>query len=208
LAPTGAKLSRPPRRLEVRMNLPNLPNLSFHSGALVGVVVGAVLATLSGILGNQYEAFALRRERERTAALLFGEVFSTMRILLEGARASVETGEPFGPLTRRLLVATRREVEIYERNRESLVALHEAQLRSDMHNVALRIAMPLDGLMESFLAPEGDARDAERRRVFAFLMENASRIPNLTERLGRIAKHNFEDYGEAVRLRPAEPSDA
>ena len=124
------------------MNLPNLPNLSFHSGALVGVVVGAVLATLSGILGNQYEAFALRRERERTAALLFGEVFSTMRILLEGARASVETGEPFGPLTRRLLVATRREVEIYERNRESLVALHEARKPAIGARGAIKSAAP------------------------------------------------------------------
>lgn len=185
------------------MNLP-----SFHSGALVGVVIGGLLAMVSAIVGNQYESFALRRERERTAALLFGEVFATVRILLEGAESSLGVGEPFGPFTRRLLASARREMNIYERNRESLVALQDAQLRSDIHNVALRIIMPLESLTESFLAANGELPDLDRQRVFGFMMEQARRIPGLTARLGRIARHSFEDYGEAVQLRAVNPPGA
>jgi hypothetical protein len=185
----------------------NIPSLNFHSGALVGVVVGGVLAMLSAIIGNQYESFALRRERERSAALLFGEVFATVRILLEGAENSLQVGEPFGPFTRRLLASARREMNIYERNRESLVALQDPQLRSDMHNVALRIIMPLESLTESFLS-DVEPLGLDRHRVFGFMMEQARRIPGLTARLGRIAHHNFEDYGEAVQLRAIPPAGA
>jgi hypothetical protein len=192
----------------------NLPSLSFHSGALAGVIVGAVLATFSGIVGNQYEAFSLRREKERSAALLFGEVLSTVRILLEGAETSSRSGDPFGPVTRRLLATSRREMAIYERNRESLVALQEAQLRSDIHQVALRIITALDALAESFVTPDvlaiPDSGEiaGSRQWMFGFLMENMQRIPGLTQRLGRIARHNFEQYGEAVRIGIAEPSVA
>jgi hypothetical protein len=186
------------------MNLPSLPTVSgasLHLSALAGVVVGAVLATLSGILGNQYEALARRREQERTAALLLGEVFATVRLLLEGAEGSVKVGEPFGPFTRRLLASVRREMNIYERNRESLVALNDAQLRSDIHNAALRIVMPLDSLLDSFLITDGGLAEADQRRIFGFLMEMAQRLPGLIARLGRIARHNFDDYGEAVQQR-------
>jgi hypothetical protein len=186
----------------------NIPSLNFHAGALVGVVIGGLLAMLSAIVGNQYESFSLRRERERTAALLFGEVFATVRILLEGAESSLGIGEPFGPFTRRLLASARREMNIYERNRESLVALHDPQLRSDIHNVALRIIMPLESLTDSFLADGAEPLGLDRRRVFNFMMDQARRIPGLTARLGRIARHSFEDYGEAVQLRAVNPPGA
>jgi hypothetical protein len=207
LAATGANLAQASQRAGIRMNIPSIPD--FHAGALAGVVVGAVLATLSGILGNHYETFARRHEQERSAAMLFGEVLSTVRVLLEAAEGSVNTGEPFGPVTRRLLGVARREMAIYERNRESLVALQDAKLRSEVHNVALRLCTALDALTDSFvvvdplLLSEADI-EGSRRWAFGFLMENGQRIPELTRRLGRLAKHNFEDYAEAVRVRQPE----
>ena len=78
---------------------------------------GALLATVSGIAANQLEAFFRRRERERAAALLFGEVLSTLRVILEGAERTRHVGVAYGPVTRRMLHAARREIDIYERNR-------------------------------------------------------------------------------------------
>jgi hypothetical protein len=171
---------------------------------MVAVVLGALLATVSGVIANQLEAFLRRRERERSAALLFGEVFSTLRVILEDAAAARTVGAPYGPVTRRMLHAARREIDIYERNREALVDLREPELRSDMHNLALRIAMPLDGLLDSFLAGS-DLDDEGRDGAFEFMMENVGRIAALVRRLGKIARHNFDNYDEIVRFGSPSP---
>ena len=103
--------------------------MSPHGETLVAVVVGALLATVSGIAANQLEAFFRRREREKAAALLFGEVLSSLRVILEGAERTRRIGRPYGPVTRRMLHAARREIDIYDRNRENLLDLREATLR-------------------------------------------------------------------------------
>src|ERR1700677_2064093 len=144
--------------------------MSPHGETLVAVVVGALLATVSGIAANQLEAFFRRREREKAAALLFGEVLSSLRVILEGAERTRRIGRPYGPVTRRMLHAARREIDIYDRNRENLLDLREAKLRVDLHALMVRIAMPLDGVIDSFADPDGS--DDEARDVgFDFLIE-------------------------------------
>jgi len=177
----------------------DLPDLSPHADTLAAVVLGASLATVSGVIANQFESFFRRRERERSAALLFGEIFSTLRVILEGASAIRSVGPRYGPVTRRMLHAARREIDIYERNREAHVDLREAELRSDTHNLALRISLPLDGLLDSFL-PDSEVDDDDRDRTFAFMMDNVELIPALVARLGKISRHNFENYDFISRL--------
>jgi hypothetical protein len=122
-----------------------------------------------------------------------------LRIILEGASRSRSIGQAYGPVTRRMLHAARQEIGIYERNREALVDMRDPELRSDMHNLALRIAMPLDGLLDSLVAG-GESDDVVRDQGFEFMMGNVERIPALVARLGRIARHSFANYGEARRL--------
>jgi hypothetical protein len=164
-----------------------------HGDTLIAVVVGALLATVSGVVANQMEAFFRRRERERAAALLFGEVFSTLRVILEGAERTRHVGAPYGPVTRRMLHAARREIDIYERNREALLDLREAKLRVELHALMVRIAMPLDGVIDSFGDP--NVSDDEARNLgFEFMIESVSAVPGMVARLGRIAGHRFEHY--------------
>ena len=66
----------------------DLSGVLTHADTLAAIVIGALVATVSGVLANQVEAHFRRRERERLAALLFGEVFSTLRVILEGAEAA------------------------------------------------------------------------------------------------------------------------
>src|SRR5450432_3194940 len=95
-----------PRQSPVR---PDLLEFATHSDTLLAVVVGAVLATFSGIAATQLEAHLKRRERERDAALLFGELLSTLRILLDNAIVTRGRGDPYGAITVRMLRAVRRE---------------------------------------------------------------------------------------------------
>ncbi len=46
------------------------------------VFLGAILATVGGFAATQIEWFFERRRRERNAALFFGEVLSTLTVLL------------------------------------------------------------------------------------------------------------------------------
>jgi hypothetical protein len=172
--------------------------MSPHGDTLVAVFVGALLATVSGLAANQLEAYFRRRDRERTAALLFGETLSGLRVLLEGADRARGIGEPYGPFTLRLLHAARRELDIYERNRESLLDLRNAALRVDVHVLMVTIAMPLDGMIDSIVNP-GAADDQTRDQAFAFIMDGVAALPPLVARLGKIARHRFDDFDRIPR---------
>jgi len=178
----------------MRLSLPD----AGANATLAAVVLGAVLATVSGVLANLLEAFLRRRERERWAALLFGGVLSGLKVIMEGADAARGRGEPYGPVTRRMLYAARRELDIYDRNREALMELRDAGLRAEMHSLAVRLAMPLDGLIESFTAGAG-GDDVVRDRAFAFILELLEQIPPMTARLGRIARVRFDHYDAMPR---------
>ena len=173
-----------------------LSELSPHADTLAAVVLGAFLATVSGVIANLFEARVRRRERERSAALLFGEVLSTLRVMLEGADAVRHRGEPYGPVTQRMLHTARRELDIYDRNREALMDLQDARLRADLHRLAVRLAMPVDGILDS-LAAEVD--DAVRDRSFEFLLQSLADLAPIVERLGRVAGTSFAHYDAMPR---------
>ena len=176
---------------------PETLNFNPHADTLVAVVLGALLATLSGIAANQIEAYFKRREREGSAALLFGEVISTLRVILMGAEASRGVGDPYGPVTRRMLHAARREIDLYERNRESLLDLRDPALRVDIHSIIVRIAMALDGILDSLVV--GNPGDTQARdRGMEFMLNNVAKLPEIVGRLGRIARHTFEQYGDQM----------
>jgi hypothetical protein len=173
-----------------------------HTETIGAVIVGALLATVGGVAAGQLEAYFRRRDRERTAALLFGEVLSGLRVLLEGADRARGIGVPYGPFTLRLLHAARRELDIYDRNRESLMDLRNAALRVDVHVQVVTIAMPLDGVIDSIVNP-GAADDQTRDQAFYFLMEGVAALAPLVARLGRIARHRFDDFDRIPRAAPA-----
>jgi hypothetical protein len=179
--------------VSIRIFAMRLPEFSPHTDTLAAVVLGALLATISGVIANAVEAFIRRRERERSAALLFGEVLSTLRIVLDGASAARTRGDPYGPITRRLLYAARREFDIYDRNREALMDLRDPILRADLHRQAMRIVLPLDGILDNLTDSEpGNA--AARDGGFEFMELNVRALPSLIARLGVIARQDFVHY--------------
>jgi DNA repair exonuclease SbcCD ATPase subunit len=112
-----------------------------------------------------------------------------------------------------MLRSARREVEIYERNRESLPDLRDAGLRARIHSLAIRLSMPLDGIFDAaqeIAAAEAQLRsrliEAEDRNElqarlsalkerieagYDYILETSAEIKPLLAELGPLARHTF-----------------
>jgi hypothetical protein len=188
---------------------------------LWAVILGAVLATISGFLATQLEALIRRRDRERTAALLFGEVLSVLELITTLANEARGRGEPYGPMTMRLLRALRREIETYERNREALYDLRDAKVRGQIHALMVRVTVSLEGIDETStqitltetavlsMAPDDPVRTQSLARLealldnregaFDFTVETMARAPTILAVLRPLAKQDFGVYASMVR---------
>src|SRR5262249_35016032 len=110
---------------------------------LLAVVLGAALATVGGFSERHVERLMQRREKERSAALLFGERLGAMRIMMRLAKEARGRGDPYGPITLRFMRAVQREIEIYNRNRETLLDLRDATIRADISVLIARLSFAL-----------------------------------------------------------------
>ncbi len=182
-------------------------------GTLGQVILGAFLATAGGLVANELEWHAQKRRRERNAALFFGELLTGFSMILNRADQTKQIGDPFGPITLRILRSARRELELYERNRESLLDLRDAALRGSIHGLTLRLAMPLDGIVDTTqeiglveaqlrsrapdeaeraeLATRMAALKDRQEAAYDYILETAGEIGNVLARLGPLAKHVF-----------------
>ncbi|MEJ0024442.1 MAG: hypothetical protein WDN01_00320 [Rhizomicrobium sp.] len=188
---------------------------------LWAVFLGAVLATLGGFAATQMEWYIERRRRERNAALFFGEVLTTLNIIIGYAADAKQIGDPYGPITTRMLRSAMGEVDIYNRNRESLYDLSRADLRARVHTLILRISMSIDGIFDASdtiaaLEPHLDARDLrpdEQARIearlerlkenressFAFIQENTVQLRQVIKEIEPIARFTYAAVEKAVR---------
>ncbi len=189
---------------------------------LTAVVLGAVLATAGGFIGTQIEHRVDTRRRERQAALFFGEIMSLLNVSVAAAQRARGIGDPFGPVTMRILRTIRRELDIYERNRERLFEISEPALRARIHTTLLRTTMGVEGALESATeaadiqtefqtSPDMTAarrehlesRLAQRLRLrdggFEFLIEASEQASKLAKELEPIARVDFEKLVQATR---------
>lgn len=149
---------------------------------LIAVVVGAMLATIGGLIGEHFEDQIERKRRERDAARFFAEILNTIDTLVDRAIESQKIGDPWGPVTLRLFRTALREAEIYERNRERLFDLHDGELRKRIHTHVVSEILPLEGMIDGCeriaaltetLEDRADLTDAKREKLKAILASNA-----------------------------------
>lgn len=187
---------------------------------LWSVILGALLATMGGLIGGQLEWFLESRRRERDAALFFAEVLSTLKILIDFAADTKKVGDPYGPVTLRFLRSARREIDIYERNRENLYVIRDGELRAHLHTLMLRLTMPIDGIFDSTEAIEKistqlktSGLDNEHRAEleqrletirenretgFGFIVESANQAQDLVSRLAEISGQKSDSIDRVV----------
>src|SRR5262245_54276896 len=113
------------------------------------VVAGAVLATAGGFIATQIEHRVDSHRRERQAALFFGEIMALLGLTVQAAVRARGIGDPYGPVTMRLLRMVRRELDVYDRNRERLFELRDPAIRARIHITLLRTMMGVEGALEA-----------------------------------------------------------
>jgi hypothetical protein len=177
------------------------------------VILGALLATGGGLVANQLEWRTHTKRRERNGALFFGEVLSSFAVILKRTDETKKIGDPYGPVTLRLLRSARREIDIYERNRESLLDLRDAALRARIHGLTIRLSLPLDGIFDvtqeignfeaQLRSRNLDERDREeftarvaemkerREAGYDYIVETAAEIESVLADLSPLAGHDF-----------------
>ena len=185
-----------------------LPNISLGSsdGTMVAVTVGAVMAAAGGFIASQIEHSVRRRERERAAALMFGEILAAMKLIIGFADDTRSRGDPYGPITMRMVKAAQREAQTYDRNRESLFDLRDGLLRIGIHTLMVRLTLSLDGVMDATeriaaidAAGNRDSYIQDRQGSFDFMLELRVEISPLLSRLGRMAKYSFDAHEATVQ---------
>lgn len=175
----------------------DLPDYAQQAQTFVAIGVGAVLATIGGFVATLLEARLRRRERERTAALTFGEILASLRVLLRAMKDSHGIGDPWGPLTMRVINQARREADAYERSRPALSDLRNTDLRLMLHAVMIRMELGLDGILE---ATDND----QRQGSYEYLLEVAPALEDLVRRLVPVAGQPVSPY-DALSHHPTDP---
>ena len=187
------------------------------TATLLAVIIGAILATVGGFAATRLENVITRRERERSAALLFGEILSVLDVIFAIADESRGRGEPYGQFTMRLLRTARRETEAYDRNRELLYDLRDPLLRAQIHTLMVRVTLPLEGVFDAAEAIAAtDARGLDeaaqdealarlaflieaRQGAFDAIMETMAQTAPVLAALKPLARQSFEAYASVVR---------
>lgn len=186
------------------------------------IVAGAILATSGGLIATQLEHRFDTKRRERESALFFGEIMAMVRMTAEAAERARGIGDPFGPVTMRLLRMVRRELDVYDRNRERLFELKDPIMRAHIHRTLLRIMMGVEGSIEAAteaaeiedellsspdMPPQRRAvlerrmEDQKERRnlSFDFLNEMTQTAVTLAKKLEPIARVDFDTLLKAAR---------
>ena len=185
------------------------------------IALGSILATAGALTATQIEWRVERKRREQHAALFFGEVLSAMLALLKLAKRVKGIGDPYGPVTMRIMRQALQEIGIYDRNRENLYNLPDAALRARIHKLVLRISSPLNGLFDMTeeirvgqqrlrtldLHPqereEVEARirhlNEMREAAFDFMERTAQDVEVLIVDLEPVAGHAFVEYADPAR---------
>ena len=168
---------------------------------LLAVILGAALATAGGFSERQIERAIQKREKERSAALFFGELLSAMRVMMKLANDARSRGEPFGPVTLRFMRSIQGEIAIYDRNRETLLDLRSASIRANISVLIARLSFALGGVTDTTaeLASLQDDAPEERRKALAeartisfdFAVETAAEITPLLAALAPLARYDF-----------------
>lgn len=189
---------------------------------LWAVAAGAVLATAGGFAATQLEHRIDTKRRERQAALFFGELMSMVRVTAEAASRVKGIGDPYGPVTMRLLRMVRRELDVYDRNRERLFELKDPTMRARIHTVLMRAIMGVEGTIEAAqdcieiaqdLASNPDMpkarhdvlekklaeQNVRRDLSFEFLDEMSVQAVDLARKLEPIARVDFAAMIQATR---------
>lgn len=123
------------------------------------------MTALGAFTATQLTIVVDRRRQARAAMLLCGEVLAVVRRFLRHVHEQRQAMGALDARSWRMLHAARRELRVYERNREILLHIHDPHLRARIHSIMVRLTIPLEVLMEASCGP--DAKNLEPDHLFS-----------------------------------------
>lgn len=160
---------------------------------LLAVIVGATLATGGALVAELVQDRLGRKRKERDAARFFGEVLTSVDRVLDRAFGSMDIGEPWGSVSKRLFKTAMDETAVYERNRERMFDIRDIELRRELHTHFLEETVPLVAMLEYWDTID----DIDRELAHSDHLSPASREALLEERA--LMETNRENALNSVR---------
>jgi len=163
-------------------------DLTSAAGAqFFAMLLGAFLASLGGFSVAWVLDRLERKREERSTALVMLDLLTSLNVMTNLARDARGRGDPYGPLTMRLLTGCRRDLEVYERNRERIADITDPAVRSQIYTCMTRVTMAIEGVLaetESIRAIDDAAHDARAHG-------SSDKLDNLTrERDSRMVRRD------------------
>ena len=148
---------------------------------LLAVIVGALLATGGAMVAELVQDRLGRKRKEREAARFFGEILTSADRVLDRAFSSLDIGEQWGSVSKRLFRTALDETAVYERNRERLFDIRDIPLRRAIHLHFLEETVPLVALVETW-----DEIDEIEKELSSTDLLNSTRQQFLESELTRL----------------------
>ena len=142
-------------------------DLTSAAGAqFFAMLLGAFLASLGGFSVAWVLDRMERKRQERSIALVCLDLLTSLGVLVKLAERARGRGDPYGPLTLRLVRSCLRDLEVYERNRERVADISDAVLRAELYECMARMLMCIEGILSEndIIAAANDSMEAARDR--------------------------------------------
>jgi hypothetical protein len=142
-------------------------DLTSAAGAqFFAMLLGAFLASLGGFSVAWVLDRMERKRQERSIALVCLDLLTSLGVLTKLAEGARGRGNPYGPLTIRLVRSCLRDLEVYERNRERVADISDPVLRAEIYECMARMLMCIEGILNEteIIAATDDAIEAARER--------------------------------------------
>ncbi|MBL8781231.1 MAG: hypothetical protein JNL06_09865 [Alphaproteobacteria bacterium] len=142
-------------------------DLTSAAGAqFFAMLLGAFLASLGGFSVAWVLDRMERKRQERSIALVCLDLLTSLGVLTKLAEGARGRGDPYGPLTVRLVRSCLRDLEVYERNRERVADISDPVLRAEIYECMARLLMCIEGILNEtdIIAATTETIEAARDR--------------------------------------------
>lgn len=196
----------------------------------VAMLLGAFLASAGGFFVAWMLDRMERKRQERSIALVCLDLLASLSVMTQLAQGARGRGDPYGPVTLRLVRGCLRDIDVYERNRERIADISDPDVRAEIYQCMARMSLTIEGVLGetdviaqkdeaiALARARGDAarveeltaerqdRCARRESSFDFLMETMNDLSGpLSAKLRAIAKSEGQSLAAIVAANSAAP---
>ena len=204
--------------------------LGLAGAQFVAMIIGAFLASAGGFFVAWLLDRMERKRQERSIALVCLDLLASLSVMTQLAQGARGRGDPYGPVTLRLVRGCQRDLDVYERNRERIADISDPDVRAEIYQCMARMALTIEGVLSeteiitqkdeaiALAKARGDAAkaeelDAERRdrcerrdSGFDFLVETMKDLSTpLAAKLRVIAKSEGQSLAAIVAANSGPP---